>query len=143
MKFFQPARFLFLAGIMICVVSIANARAQDGTNQKDLNRVFIKVEIEASYPGGDTAWTNFLNHNLHYPVEALGDEIQGVVVVGFIVDSAGNISHIQALSGPVKGGLREEAVRVVTASGHWLPALQNGYKVNSYRKLPISFRLKM
>lgn len=102
---------------------------------------FVKVEIEAEYPGGTPAWNLFLGKNLHYPDAALGNGIQGTVMVRFIVDTAGNISDIKAISGPAKGGLREEAVRVVGISGKWTPAIQNAHKVRSYKKIPLQFKL--
>lgn len=105
------------------------------------DRPLTKVEIEASYPGGDTAWIHFLNHTLRYPDDAVDNQIQGKVIVQFIVHTDSTITDVQATSGPSKGGLREEAVRVVKASGKWVPATQDGRTVNSYRKTPIQFKL--
>lgn len=110
------------------------------SNSKD-DRPLTKVEIEASYPGGDTAWIHFLNHTLRYPDDAVDNQIQGKVIVQFIVHTDSTISDVQAVGGPTKGGLREEAVSVVKVSGKWVPATQNGRTVNSYRKTPIVFKL--
>ena len=107
----------------------------------DLDKTFNKVMMEASFPGGDSAWNKFLQHNLKYPDDAISNEIQGTVIVKFLVDTAGNISDIKAISGPTKGGLREESVRVITLSGKWIPAEQNGHKVQSYKKEPIQFKM--
>ena len=102
----------------------------------------LKVEIESSFPGGNAGWAKFLNANLHYPDKAIRKRIQGEVVVQFIVGKDGSVSDVQAISGPEKGGLREEAVRVVTISGKWIPAFQYGRKVKSYKKQPLVFRLE-
>jgi hypothetical protein len=48
---------------------------------------------------------------------------------------------IQAISGPDAGGLRDEAIRVIRKSGQWLPAIQNGSKVKSYKKQPVIFMM--
>jgi len=101
--------------------------------------IILKVEIESEYPGGPAAWQRFLYKNLRYPQEAIDNEIQGAVVVQFIVDKEGNVSDIEAVSGPVE--LRAEAVRVIKKSGKWTPAIQNGRKVKSYKKQPIGFRI--
>jgi len=98
------------------------------------------VEIESDYPGGASAWQRYLNKNLRYPQEAIDGEIQGTVVVQFIVDKAGNVSDVDAISGPKE--LRDEAVRVIKKSGSWTPAVQNGRQVKSYKKQPIVFRLE-
>lgn len=102
---------------------------------------FTKVEVDASFPGGMAAWQRFLNKNFRYPDDAQNNEIQGTVVVQFIVDKEGNVSDIQVLSGPEQGGLREEAMRVIRKSGKWIPAIQNGNNVKAYRKQPIIFKM--
>jgi len=109
--------------------------------EDDYEKTFTKVEIESTYPGGMEAWKRYLNKNFRYPDEAQNNEIQGVVVVQFIVDKEGNVSDVQAVSGPEQGGLREEAVRVIRRSGKWTPAIQNGNRVKSYKNQPITFRM--
>jgi len=107
--------------------------------EEDWDRTFTKVEIESEYPGGSPAWQRYLNKTLRYPQEAIDNEIQGTVVIQFIVDKEGNVSDVEAVSGPEE--LRAEAIRVIKKSGTWTPAEQNGRKVKSYKKQPIVFRL--
>jgi len=108
--------------------------------EEDWDKTFTKVEIESEYPGGASAWQRYLNKNLRYPQEAIDNEVQGTVVVQFIVDKAGTVSDVEAISGPQE--LRDEAVRVIKKSGQWTPAVQNGRQVKSYKKQPIVFRLE-
>jgi periplasmic protein TonB len=108
--------------------------------EEDWDKTFTKVEIESDYPGGAAAWQRYLNKNLHYPQEAIDQEIQGTIVVQFIVDKEGNVSDVEAISGPNE--LRDEAVRVIKKSGKWTPAVQNGRQVKSYKKQPIVFKLE-
>lgn len=111
-------------------------------DEEDYDKTFTKVEIESEFPGGAAAWLRYLNKNLRYPDDAVNNEIQGTVIVQFIVDKEGNVSDVQAIQGPDNGGLREEAVRVIKKSGKWTPAVQNGRQVKSYKKQPIVFRLE-
>jgi periplasmic protein TonB len=111
-------------------------------DDEDYDKTFTKVEIESEFPGGAAAWLRYLNKNLRYPDDAVNNEIQGTVVVQFIVDKEGNVSDVQAISGPDNGGLREEAIRVIKKSGKWTPAVQNGRQVKSYKKQPIVFKLE-
>ncbi len=67
--------------------------------------------------------------------EAVSAEIQGQVVVRFIVDKEGVVSSVEAVSGPPE--LRDAAVRVIKKSGAWTPAVQNGRKVKSYKSQPV------
>jgi protein TonB len=99
------------------------------------------VEIESTYPGGLPAWARFLNKNFRYPEPAQSDGVQGTVMVRFIVDKDGNVSDVEALSGPDQDGLREEAVRVIRKSGKWIPAVQNGRNVKSYKQQPVVFKI--
>ena len=107
----------------------------------DYDQTFVSVQIESEYPGGIAAWMRYLTKSLHYPDAAQSAEIQGDVLVQFIVDKEGNVSDVQAVSGPDE--LREEAIRVIRKSGKWTPAIQNGRTVKSYKKQPIKFRLQM
>lgn len=109
-------------------------------DEEDYDKTFTKVEIESEYPGGPAAWQRYLNKNFRYPQEAIDNEIQGTVVVQFIVDKEGNVSDVEAVSGPSE--LRDEAIRVIKKSGKWTPAVQNGRQVKSYKKQPILFKLE-
>ena len=84
----------------------------------------------------------FLKKNLRNPGDDLGNYVAGTVVVQFIVDREGNVSNIQAISGPEKGGLREEAIRLIKISKRWSPAIQSGRQVRPYVKQPIVFKLE-
>ena len=145
---------LFLT--LFLLLSIRSSRAQDSTRhnqdtirqardtvrypENNYDKTFTKVEIESVYPGGPNAWLRFLNKTLRYPDDAISNNIQGDVIVQFIVDEKGNLSDIEAISGPNTGGLREEAVRLISISGKWMPAIQNGRQVRSYKKQKISFK---
>lgn len=107
--------------------------------EEDYEKVFVSVQIESEYAEGKAAWERFLNKNLRYPQEAADQEIQGDVYVQFLVDTEGNISNVEAISGPDE--LRAEAVRVIRKSGKWTAAIQNGRKVKSWKKQPIKFRI--
>jgi len=104
--------------------------------------VFTKVEVEASYPGGQQGWQDYLVKTFRYPDEAVNKEVQGTIVIEYIVDKQGNVSDVKAISGTKKGGLREEAIRVIKNSGKWIPAIQNGHPVSAYKKQPIQFKLQ-
>ena len=81
-----------------------------------------------------------LTSHLTYPEKAVRKNIQGTVVVQFIVDKNGMLSDIQAISGPAQ--LQNAAVDIIKQSPKWIPAVQFGRKVKSYKKQPIVFRLQ-
>jgi len=104
-----------------------------------LDKAFIKVEIESSFPGGASAWLQFLQNHLVYPNKAVRKRIEGTVLLQFIVDKDGSISNLQALSGDPL--LVEAALKAMAHSPKWTPAIQKGRAVKSYKKQPIVFKL--
>ena len=123
-------------------LSSGNGNVVTAPKQEDEdNRIFTKVEMESQFPGGPAAWLRFLNKNLVFPQEAIDQGLNGTVVVKFIVDKEGNVSDVEAISGPETGGIREEVIRVIKKSGKWIPANQNGRPVKSYKQQPVTFHL--
>jgi protein TonB len=108
--------------------------------EEDWDKTFTKVETESQYGENANDWGKFLYKTLVYPQDAQDNEIQGTVIVQFIVDKEGNVSDVEAISGPNE--LRAEAMRVIKKSGKWKPAIQNGRQVKSYKKQPITFKLE-
>ena len=109
----------------------------------DDNKVFDKVDIEASFPGGDSNWRQYLERNANGQVATDNGALEGTytVVVQFVVDKEGNISDVRSLTNHGYG-MEEEAMRVIKKGPKWNPAIQNGRQVKAYRKQPITFRVE-
>ncbi len=112
------------------------------TTKEAQNKVFTKVEIEAEYPGGQKAWSEYLNKNLHYPQEAINKEIQGTVLTRFIVNIDGSLSDLKIIKSPSKI-LSEESIRVLKNSGNWIAATNKGQKVKAYKIQPLVYKLEL
>lgn len=106
----------------------------------DENKVFTKVEVEAEFPGGQAAWSNYLQKNLNasIPVDNGASGGKYTVIVKFIVSRDGSLSDVQCENDP-GFGMCQEAVRVIKKTKNWTPAIQNGRNVNAYRRQPITF----
>ncbi len=111
--------------------------------EEDENKIFDKVEIEASFPGGDSKWRQYLERNANGQVATDNGAPEGTytTVVQFVVDKEGNISDVRALTNHGYG-MEEEAIRVIKKGPKWNPAVQNGRQVKAYRKQPITFRVE-
>ena len=98
------------------------------------------VQIESEYPGGLSAWLRYLTKTLpkYYTDDLVEQQIQGRVVVQFVVDTEGNVSDVRGVEGPKE--LMEVGEKVIRLSGKWTPAIQNGHKVKSYKRQPIIFK---
>lgn len=105
--------------------------------------IFTKVEVDAKFPGGPAAWKTYLERNLRGDVASENGAPSGnyTVVVQFVVDVAGNVSDVKAVSN-AGYGMEAEAIRVIKRSGKWIPAIQNGREVKAYRKQPITFQIQ-
>jgi protein TonB len=111
--------------------------------EDDENKIFEKVEVEASFPGGDGAWRKFLERNLRGDVASENGAPAGTytVVVQFVVDKEGNVSDVKPLTSHGYG-MEDEAVRVIKKGPQWKPAIQNGRNVKAYRRQPITFQIE-
>jgi periplasmic protein TonB len=107
---------------------------------EDENKVFEKVEVEAEFPGGLSAWRRYLERQLNAqtPADAGAPAGSYTVVIRFIVDKQGNISDVKAMTNHGYG-MEDEAVRVIKRGPKWTPAIQNGRNVTAYRSQPITF----
>ena len=104
------------------------------------DKIFTKVEIESTFPGGDKAWHSYILSNIRYPKKAVKKKIQGTVMLQFMVSKEGKVSDIHVFRS-VDPLLDEEAIRLIKNSPDWIPAVQNGRKVNSIKRQSINFKL--
>lgn len=108
--------------------------------EKERGEVFVAVEKQAEFPGGIQALMQWLSMNVRYPEDAMKNDVQGRVIVKFVVNPDGSISDPTVLKS-VEPSLDQEAVRVVMAMPKWEAAENHGQKVASYFNLPIAFKL--
>lgn len=102
--------------------------------------IFTSVEQFPEFPGGQAKMYEYLQKNIRYPNQAREDNIQGKVVLKFVVDKDGSITNIQVVR-PLGGGCDKEAVRVVSGMPKWKAGKQNGQPVKVYFTLPVTFKL--
>lgn len=110
-------------------------------NTKKEEEIFAFVEIMPEFPGGEDAFLRMLQKNIRYPSEAVTKNIQGTVMVEFVVEKDGSISQPRVVKG-IGGGCNEESLRVIKLMPKWKPAKQNGKNVRVYFTAPIRFRLE-
>lgn len=105
------------------------------------DKIFTAVEQQAQFPGGQAALMKWLQNNLRYPERAQQNDIQGRVIVKFVVNADGSIEQAQVVKG-VDKDLDNEAIRVVKRMPKWQPGKNNGVAVRSYFTLPVTFKLQ-
>lgn len=103
--------------------------------------IFVAVEQQAEFPGGQAALMKWLSNNIRYPETAQQNDVQGRVVVKFVVEKDGSIGAATIAKG-VDKDLDKEALRVVKKMPKWQPGKNNGVAVRSYFNLPVTFKLQ-
>ena len=103
--------------------------------------VFVAVEQMPQFPGGDAELMKFLSKNIKYPTMAMENNIQGRVVVQFVVTKTGAIGEVKVIRS-VDRDLDREAIRVCKSLPNFIPGKMNGQAVNVWYTLPVNFKLQ-
>lgn len=103
--------------------------------------IFVFVEEQPSFPGGDEELYKFLAENIQYPALARENNVEGKVFVQFVVEKNGSITQVKLVK-DIGSGCGQEAMRVVKSMPKWKPGKQRGTAVRSQFTLPIRFKLR-
>lgn len=102
---------------------------------------YDSLDVKPEFPGGYTALVKFIYTHLEYPKEAVKDNIEGTVLLEFILTPNCSISRIYVRQSP-SILLSKEVVRVVRMLPKWSkPGKINGNAVPVVYLLPVTFRL--
>lgn len=102
-------------------------------------RIYIRPEEPARYPGGKEEMIRFLQGTIVYPPTLAGTEAGGTVVVAFVIDEDGNLDNAEVLQPLEEELLNIEALKAVNQMPRWEPARVDDQPVKSRYILPISF----
>lgn len=121
--------------------------------------IYQTVEEAARFPGCEQLDTtlavitqcansnllNFVYSNIRYPQKAIENNIEGTVVVRFVVEPDSSLSSPEVIR-DIGEGCGVEVLRVVdlinTAGAKWKPGIMKGKPVRSYFTLPVRFKLE-
>ena len=102
--------------------------------------IFMVVEDQPEFPGGTAALLEYLRKNIKYPAICRENNIQGRVLVTFIVNKDGAIVEPEVVKS-VNPSLDKEALRVISTMPNWKPGSQRGKPVRVKYTVPVNFRL--
>lgn len=108
---------------------------------KEPEKVFTAVEQMPQFPGGEAELMKYLSKNIKYPTMAMENNIQGRVVVQFVVTKTGSIGEVKVVRS-VDRDLDREAIRVCKSLPKFTPGKMNGQAVNVWYTLPVNFKLQ-
>ena len=111
------------------------------TPKEVTQEVFTSVEQMPQFPGGDEALMKFLSSHINYPPMAAENNVQGKVILQFVVGKDGRVGEVK-IARSVDKDLDKEAMRVVKSLPKFIPGRQNGQAVPVWYSLPVSFKLQ-
>jgi TonB-dependent SusC/RagA subfamily outer membrane receptor len=102
--------------------------------------IFYTAQKAAQFPGGGEGWIRYLEKNLNRDVPVANGAPVGQykVILSFVVNSDGSIKDVKAVADPGYG-TAAEAIRIIEKGPKWVPAEQNGKKVNYFITQSIAF----
>ena len=122
------------------VKEAAPETAVDNTAEQEQPIKFTVVQKIPEFPGGWSAFMQWLTKNLKYPESARKNKIQGTVVVSFIVNKDGSIAStkVSTSADPV---LDAEALRVMKMMPKWKPGMDRNKVCRTMIAVPVVFKL--
>jgi TonB family protein len=89
---------------------------------------------------GHRAFKQYLEKSVHYPEEAIKNEIEGRVTIQFTIQPNGSLSDFNVLRG-IGGGCDEELIRLIKEGPKWAPTLKDDIAVPGKAKVRMKFQL--
>ena len=122
------------------VKEVAPETAVDNTAGQEQPIKFTVVQKIPEFPGGWSAFMQWLTKNLKYPESAQKNKVQGTVVVSFIVNKDGSIAStkVSTSADPV---LDAEALRVMKMMPKWKPGMDRNKVCRTMIAVPVVFKL--
>lgn len=120
---------LLFAGILMSHHSMA----------QDQSTPTQKLEVEASFPGGQQAWNKYISKQLSLHVDEFKKKDVGTCIIKFMVDTKGRPQDVQATN-MKKTKLAQVAIEAIEYGPKWIPAQQDGKFVNAYRVQPVTLQ---
>ncbi|SHN31177.1 energy transducer TonB [Mucilaginibacter sp. OK098] len=96
---------------------------------------------EPLFKGGIAGFVAYLGNNIQYPDYERSNNIQGEVVLSFVVEKDGSVTEVK-VDESLSKGLDKEALRVVKKSPHWIPGTMFTRPVRVVYSVPVNFSLK-
>lgn len=82
--------------------------------------IYRVAEQMPEFRGGGEAMAKYVNKNLRYPAYARQQNIQGTVLIRFVVGKTGKVTDVTVLN-DIHYGCGKEAMRVIKSMPDWKP----------------------
>ena len=113
----------------------------DNSSNQNREPVYMFCEKMPEFPGGETAFADYLKSKIKYPKLAVADKIEGRVKVKFIISSSGEIVETQILKG-IEKDLDDQCLKAISSMPKWKPGMIDNKPVSVSFNIPIRFVLQ-
>ncbi|MCU4187643.1 TonB family protein [Flavobacterium sp. HXWNR29] len=102
----------------------------------------VGVEKSAQFDCFHTQMQQHIKQNFTYPVEAMKKNIQGRIMIEYLINKNGDV-EILRVRGPVNSELlQEEAKRIISLLPKFIPGKQKGKIIGVKHVIPITFKIQ-
>ncbi len=105
------------------------------------DEVYMVVEEEPVYPGGEEAFMKDMFDLIKYPEDAKKNKITGKVYISFVVNKKGEIEEAKVLRGVYPSLDKEVLIALYKIDKVWKPGRQSGKAVKTQLTIPVNFSL--
>jgi len=145
-------RRVFCLKVLMCCLILGSGISGCGTKTEKISKVkitheddtvctrtYINIDQMPIFPGGEQKLLDYIYKNLKYPESAIKNNIQGKVIVRFLVTKTGKIDSVWVIRSlyPV---CDKEAVRVIRSFPKFKPGKQEGKIISVWYTIPIVFK---
>ena len=117
-----------------------NQTAGGAEKSKIEDEILEVAEQDAQFPGGQAALLKYIRENTKYPAIALEQDVQGMVILRFVVERDGHVGDIEVKKS-LSAECDREAVRVIKSLPRFVPATKEGRPVRKWFTVPVRFMI--
>ncbi len=121
--------------------------------QPEVQEIFKVVEEMPRFPGcedlrdknerlkcSQEKMLKYVYDNMNYPEVAKKNQVEGTVVIQFVVEKTGNIKGAKIVR-DIGAGCGAEALRIINLMPKWNPGKQRGRPVRVQYNFPVKFKI--
>lgn len=126
---------------ILIVLLLALAATAMGQNEL-ISASESKTIVSPSCPWGTDSLYAFLESQIRYPKQAINNNVEGKVIVEFVVEVDGTLTHI-CCTKDIGYGCGAEVERVLGLLPPWNPCTVDGVPVRVKAVLPFNFKFSL
>jgi periplasmic protein TonB len=124
-----------------CMPLLSFAQTKDTTSVNESEQEILSfAEVMPEFPGGNDEMYRFLARNIVYPQKLREKDIEGKVIITFVVRKDGSLDDIKVINKTAKE-FADEAIRIIKLMPKWTPGKEKGELVNVKFIVPIKFQV--